>query len=103
MIILGFFIVAMLMFMGVKQETVVKTVSSGTVVWTVVIVSLILFIISVTTAFQDVKSPYEDEEDKTRTTEGLNALVHPRLLGALFLLIIATYAIMFISQGFAKG
>lgn len=103
MIILGFFIVAMLMFMGVKQESVTRAVSSGTVIWIVVIISLILFIISIITAFQDVNSPYEEIEDKTRTTEGLNALVHPRLLGALFLLVMVTYAIMFISQGFIKS
>jgi len=102
LIILGFFIIAMLMFMGVKQESITKIVGSGSVVWPIIIVSLILFAIVITTAFQDVQSPYGEDDDKTRTTEGLTALVHPRLLGALFLLIMVTYAIMFISQGFVK-
>ena len=102
MIFLGFFIMAMLMFLGIKQESVTETITSGSVVWPVIIISLILFIISITSAFQDVQSPYEDEPEKTRTTEGLSALVHPRLLGAIFLLIITVYAIMFISQGFVK-
>jgi len=104
MIIFGFFIVAMLMFMGVKQESVAKAVSGGTVVWVVLIISIIMFVIVIIQAFQDVESPYgEDQNDRTRTTEGLNALVHPRLLGALFLLIMTTFAIMFISQGFVKS
>lgn len=102
LIIFGFFIIAMLLFMGVEQETITKTVASGTVVWTVLIISLLLFIIIIINAFQDVQSPYDDEKDKTRTTEGLNALVHPRLLGALFLLIMSTFAVMFISSGFVK-
>jgi len=76
----------------------------GTVVWVVLIVSLILFIIIIVQAFQDVESPYGDEQpEKTRTTESLSSLVHPRLLGALFLLIMSTFAVMFISQGFIKS
>jgi len=67
-------------------------------------ISIIMFVIVIIQAFQDVESPYgEDQNDRTRTTEGLNALVHPRLLGALFLLIMTTFAIMFISQGFVKS
>ncbi|MBS3143293.1 hypothetical protein J4446_00225 [Candidatus Woesearchaeota archaeon] len=103
MILFGFFIAAMLMFLGVKESAIEKTVGGGTVVWVVLIVSLILFIIIIVQAFQDVESPYGDEQpEKTRTTESLSALVHPRLLGALFLLIVSTFAVMFISQGFIK-
>lgn len=102
LIFFGFFIVAMLMFIGVKQESISKAVKGGTVVWTILIVSLILFVIIIVQAFQDVESPYDDDKDTTRTSEGLNALVHPRLLGALFLLVMTTFAIMFISQGFVK-
>jgi len=103
LIFLGFFIVAMLMFMGVKEDAISKAVKSGNVVWPVIIISLILFIISITSAFQDVQSPYEEGDERTRTSEGLRALVHPRLLGALFLLVMCVYAIMFISQGFIKN
>jgi len=102
MIIFGFFIVAMLMFIGVKEESIFKTVKSGSVVWPIIVVALIIFIIVIVNAFQDVQSPYGEGDDRTRTTEGLRALVHPRLLGALFLLLMTTYAIMFVSQGFIK-
>tara|TARA_Y100000034_G_scaffold135665_1_gene208530 strand:+ start:2143 stop:2673 length:531 start_codon:yes stop_codon:yes gene_type:complete len=102
MIIFGFFIVAMLMFLGVKQESVAKAVGGGTVVWVVLIISLIMFVIVIIQAFQEVESPYNEDEERTRTSEGLSALVHPRLLGALFLLVMSTFAIMFISQGFVK-
>ena len=102
LIVLGLFIVGILMFIGIKEDAISKAVKSGNVVWPIIVVSLIIFIIVITTAFQDVQSPYEDDKDKTRTTEGLSALVHPRLLGALFLLVMTTYAIMFISQGFVK-
>ena len=103
MIFFGFFIIAMLMFMGVKEDAITKTVKSGTIVYPLVIVSLLIFIIIIVGAFQDVASPYQNEDDKSRTSEGLKALVHPRLLGALFLLVMTTYAIMFISQGFVKS
>ncbi|MBS3134861.1 hypothetical protein J4406_00605 [Candidatus Woesearchaeota archaeon] len=103
MIFFGFFIVAMLMFLGVKEEAVTKVVGSGTVVWAIIIISLIFLAIIITNAFQDVQSPYGEDDEKTRTAEGLRALVHPRLLGALFLLLMTTFAVMFISQGFAKS
>jgi hypothetical protein len=102
MIIFGLFLVGMLMFIGVKESSITKTVTSGSVVWPIIVVSLIIFIIVIVNAFQDVQSPYEEGDEKTRTTEGLRALVHPRLLGALFLLLMSVYAIMFISQGFVK-
>ena len=100
MIIFGFFIVAMLMFIGVKEESITKAVTGGSVVWPIIVISLIIFIIVIVNAFQDVQSPYGEGDQKDRTTEGLRALVHPRLLGALFLLLMTVYAIMFISQGF---
>lgn len=102
MIVLGFFIIAILMFLGVKESDISKTVTGGNVVWPIIVISLIIFIIIIVNAFQDLQSPYGTEDQKTRTTEGLRALVHPRLLGALFLLLISVYAIMFISQGFVK-
>jgi|SRR3989344_61737 len=102
MIFFGFFMIAMLMFMGVKEDTIADTVKSGTVVYTILIISLIIFIITIAGAFQDVSSPYQDDDERTRTSEGLRALVHPRLLGALFLLVVVTYAIMYISQGFVR-
>lgn len=103
MIIFGFFIVAMLMFIGVKEESIFKTVKSGSVVWPIIVIALIIFIIIIINAFQDVQSPYGEGDQQTRSTEGLRALVHPRLLGALFLLLMSVYAIMFISQGFVKS
>jgi|SRR3989344_2569227 len=103
LIFFGFFLIAMLMFMGVKEDSISRTVGGGTVVYILLTISLIIFIITIIGAFQDVSSPYNDHDDKTRTNEGLKALVHPRLLGALFLLLMTTYAIMFISQGFIKG
>jgi len=99
----GFFLIAILMFMGVKEESISKTVSGGGVVYALLIVSLLIFVIIIVGAFQDVSSPYKDQDDKSRTSEGLKALVHPRLLGALFLLLMTVYATMFISQGFIKG
>ena len=102
LIFFGFFLIAMLMFMGVKEDEIHETVKSGTVVYIMLVISLIIFIITIVGAFQDVSSPYEGEDGQTRTNEGLRALVHPRLLGALFLLVMTTYAIMFVSQGFVK-
>lgn len=102
MIFFGLFLIGMLMFIGIKEDAISKTVKSGSVVWPIIVISLLIFIIVIINVFQDVQSPYGEDEQKTRTTEGINALVHPRLLGALFLLLMTTYAIMFISQGFVK-
>ena len=112
LVIIAMFLIALFMFMGVKEKTMVEAVGKGEVVWPIIIISIILLIISLVHVFGHVESPYEGgvtgpgettvsdgTGDKTRESESLKTLVNPKILGALFLLIIATFAIKYISEG----
>jgi len=99
--IAGFLVIALLMFWGVKEESVSRAVSKE-VVWPIVIIGILFFVIVITIVFQDTQSPYDEEDEKTRTSEGFNAVFHPRLLGAIVLLVIALFAIRSVSEGVIK-
>jgi uncharacterized integral membrane protein len=86
------------MFWGVKEESVTRAITKD-VVWPIIIVGILFFVIVITIVFQDTQSPYDKSEEKTRTSEGFNAIFHPRVLGAIFLLVIALFAISNISRG----
>ncbi len=117
LVVVAMFLIALFMFMGVKEDTMIKAVGSGEVVWTVIIISIILLIIASVHVFGDVMSPYDSGDstetmekttgdgtgDKTRESESLKTLVNPKVLGALFLLIVATFAIAYVSKGIATG
>lgn len=116
-VIFTMFIIALFMFMGVKEDSIVKTVGSTQVVWTVIIIAIILFIVALVQVFGDVMSPYNSlEEDtgsvnvntvsssggtveKTRGSESMKTLVNPKVLGVLFLLVISALAVSSISKG----
>ncbi|MFH1210006.1 MAG: hypothetical protein V1663_04425 [archaeon] len=117
MVIVALFLIALFMFMGVKEEVIGKSVGDPRVYWTVIIIAIILLIIALIDVFGDVQSPYGNLGDNTDTTtsstssaqtstssptrqsEGLNTIVHPRVLGALFLLVASALAANFISRG----
>ncbi|MBL7147804.1 MAG: hypothetical protein ISS82_03190 [Nanoarchaeota archaeon] len=113
MVIIAMFLIALFMFMGVKEDAMVKAVGSGEVVWTVILIAIILLIIALVHVFGSFMSPYEEgsteqvektitsdgTESQTRESESLKTIVNPKILGALFLLIIATFAITYISKG----
>lgn len=100
LMIMVVFILIILMFIGLSESDLAKAAREPQVYWTVIVISLLLLIISFVYVFGEKASPYGDDTDgvkKTRISEGLDALIHPRVLGALFLLIIATFAARFIS------
>ena len=116
LVVIAIFLIALFMFMGVKEETMISAVGRGDIVWPVIIIASILLIISLVHVFGGYMSPYGAEEgtkqvetpttttssetgDKTRESESLKSIVNPKILGALFLLIIATIAIAQISKG----
>ena len=102
LIVLALFILSLFMFMGLKEGDVEKVVKDPVVYWTILVIIIILLIIAVGNVFTFV-SPYQNGQ-QTPPTEGLSAIVHPRTLGALFLLVIAAFAVKFISTGFeTKG
>jgi len=113
LVIIAMFLISLFMFMGVKEDSVVKAVGSELVVWTVIIIAIILLIVALVHVFGTFLSPYDDVETgeidtttisdgtglKTRESESLNTLVNPKILGVLFLLIIAAFAVSTVSKG----
>ncbi len=98
LVILALFILSLFMFMGLKEGDVTNTVKDPTVYWTVLVIIIILLIIAIGEVFS-VVSPYSPTGEQTPPSEGLRAISHPRTLGALFLLIVAAFAVKFISSG----
>lgn len=100
MMVMVLFLLVILMFIGLSESDLAKAAREPQVYWVVIVLSLLVLIISFVFVFGEKASPYtggDDGVEKTRISEGLNALIHPRVLGALFLLIIATFAARFIS------
>ena len=70
--------------------------------WPIFIVVILFLVVVITVVFQDTQSPYDQSEDKTRTSEGFKTIFHPRILGAILILVIALFAISNVSKGLAK-
>ncbi|MDP4012687.1 MAG: hypothetical protein Q8R00_03735 [Candidatus Nanoarchaeia archaeon] len=83
------------MFMGVKEDAVTKIVSTNPILLTIIFVVLgIIFLVSLTNVFGNFLLP--------GTTGGFwdvtkRVLFHPRTLGMLFLLVVVSYAIRFLT------
>lgn len=101
LVIVAFFILFILMFIGLSSNDLAKAAKDPAVYWTVIVIGLLFISISIVHVFGQKASPYgDDQTGQTRESEGLRTLVHPRVLGAIFLLIIATFAVRFISSSF---
>jgi len=84
-----------LMFFGVKQEELWKELS----IWTVFVISFFIILIGLTQTYSEIFNPYGPANaTKTIQSETLKTLFHPRVLGAIFMLIISALAIKFISS-----
>ena len=99
--IAGFLLIAVLMFWGAKEESVMNAVTKEAF-WPIFIVVILFLVVVITVVFQDTQSPYDQSEDKTRTSEGFKTIFHPRILGAILILVIALFAISNVSKGLAK-
>jgi len=113
MVVVALFLIALFMFMGVKEDTISKSVGDPRVYWTVIIIAVILLIIAMIDVFGNVQSPYANQQNTdgsqstastsitnpTRQSESLKTIVHPRVLGAIFLLFMAALAANFVSRG----
>lgn len=108
MLVVGLFIISFFVFFGVSTKTIGEQVMTDPrVVWTIIIISIIILFVSIGQVFgSDLPGQFDDEGNRiavnsdsgTATSEGLQAIVHPRVLGALFLLVIAAFAIRLISE-----
>jgi hypothetical protein len=109
-VVIVMFFLALFYFMGIKPDVMSNVVKNPNVYWPILIILMILLVISIVHVFGERASPYgssdsgtsgvsEDGSSKTRESEGLKAIVSPKLLGAITLLIIVTFAIATLSKG----
>jgi len=95
-----FFLSMILMFAGKEQKEVLQYV--GGPVFIYIILLLILFI-GIGNVFQGVFSPYQqDPEGKTTGSEAIRTIFHPRILGAIIILVISAVAVRQITDQVAK-
>ncbi len=108
-IIILFLIFGLFGWLGIKNEVIWETIGSQTVVYVVI---LFILLIGLTVAFEPEVSPYDQSSNASlsvssqTTSAGLAGknvkgevfatLTHPRVLGALFILIVAAFTIRFL-------
>ena len=77
-----------LTFLGIEQKVIWNNLS----IWTVMVIAFLLLLIGITQVYSDVFTPYAGSNvTKTIGSETLRTLFHPRVLGAIFILIITAY------------
>ncbi len=99
LIIISLFVLSLFMFMGVKEKDMIDTVSNPTVYWTVLIIIIILLIAAIGSVFSGFFATSGGEITDPTKVSVTQILVHPRVLGALFLLIVTAFAVKNIASG----
>ncbi len=92
------FIFMIPMFLGKQTQDIWSAIGGH---YMVIIISILIVVIAISVVFEPVFTPFRDsngEGGKTIGGEVLRTLFHPRILGAIFILIIASFAIRNISQ-----
>ena len=93
-----FMIFLVLMFAGKKQEEILPHLGGPTFI---VIVSILLLVIVIGNVFQGVFSPYKTDSSGQQTTTGgetIKTIFHPRVLGAIVILVISAIAVRQITE-----
>ncbi|MEK6907579.1 MAG: hypothetical protein AABW45_03555 [Nanoarchaeota archaeon] len=93
LVIIALFILSLFMFMGIKEKSMETTMGDPRVYWTVLVIIIILLIAAIGTVFSDFFSAEGGEITDPTKASITQILVHPRVLGALFLLVIVSFAI----------
>tara|TARA_Y100000310_G_C20678945_1_gene814741 strand:+ start:2318 stop:2842 length:525 start_codon:yes stop_codon:yes gene_type:complete len=94
MIVFLFLLFALFMFFGTPEIELFSKIGGHTLV---LVVALLLLIASMASVLGPVFTPYQtDDEGRTIQSETIRTLFHPRVLGAVFILLIAAFAIQFI-------
>ncbi|MBU0929500.1 MAG: hypothetical protein KJ623_00315 [Nanoarchaeota archaeon] len=84
-----------LTFLGIEKNVVWNNLS----IWTVMVISFLLLLIGITQVYSSIFTPYADTNvTKTIGSETLRTVFHPRVLGAIFILIISSLTIRFVAQ-----
>ena len=104
------FLFGMFKWLGLENKEIWSTIGGETVVY---IVILLVLLIGLTVAFEPEVSPYDASANASMTVatsantgiagksvknEALNTITHPRILGALFILIVSSFAIRLLTE-----
>ena len=95
LVILALFILSLFMFMGAKESDIEKATKDPVLYWTILVIIIILLIIAVGEVFTSVGPT---SQDGSPPSAGLRAVTNPKTLGALFILVVAAFAVKFISS-----
>lgn len=103
LLIILFVIILFFLFAGVKPETLGETFTSNpTVVWTIIIIVLVVFIYGITKTYGESIASINVEEGETGETsvqQKIGEIIfNPKILGMLLLLIIMGQIVRLISQ-----
>lgn len=93
LVILALFILSLFMFMGAKEKDMEDVVKNPVVYWTILVIIIILLIAAIGTVFSDFFASEGGQITDPTKVSITQILVHPRVLGSLFLLVIASFAI----------
>ena len=97
MIVLGMFIISLFLFLGVKEESLGVALKEPKVYWTILLIIIIFLVVVITNVYK-ANNPVDESTTSGSPNEGINALVNPKVLGAVVLLVIAAFAVSFISE-----
>lgn len=96
------FLLLIFLFIGIKEEEIAQTASQPGVVWFIIIVLVLIMGAILTQVFgEQVRSLTEEGNvsEGSVTTNVAKIVFHPRILGAMLLLVIASQAVRLISRG----
>ncbi|MBU4502558.1 MAG: hypothetical protein KKA79_08220 [Nanoarchaeota archaeon] len=100
-IIVSMCILVVFMFLGVKPETIAEAVSSESTVWIIIIIMIVLFGLALTKvvgpSIAEITQGESGTDDSFMGKIGV-LLFHPKIIGVLFILLVASYAIKGITR-----
>lgn len=100
------FIMLFFMFVGAKGEQISGVFTERTTVWIILIVLLTIFAYGITQVYgTDIHTIYggEGADDSGNLNDAIGRILfHPKMLGAVFILIVAAQAVRLIAMGVQK-
>ena len=97
LVIVGFAVALLFLFLGANQDTVSGWMKNPTVYWTALIFGMIIIVAGLTHTFGNFFGQ-PDTGGGSIGSEVQFSIFNPKILATIFILIIATFAIKFISE-----
>ena len=100
LVIVGFAVALLFLFLGVEQKTVKGWAHNPTIYWTALIFMMIIIVGGLIHVFGNFFGA--PESSSTVGSEIQYSVFHPKIIATIFILIIATFAVKFISEDVKK-